>query len=60
MGKPRRKRKAKIKFRESASLVSKKDKTRVSRPDTAGMRRAPVKSYIPDNGTTFKIKLRKK
>ena len=60
MGMPKRKRKAKIKIRQTATLEQKKDKTRVARQDTTVKRRVPVQTFIPDNGVTFKIKVRKK
>lgn len=56
-----RKRKGKIKFKQSASLVQRSDKTRVNieKGDTAGLRRAEARLY-PDNGVNFKIRIRKK
>jgi len=56
MGK--RKRKGKIKFKQNAQLIHKKDKTDVARKDT--MPKAPVKTVLPTNGITFKVKIRKK
>lgn len=59
MGKPRRKRKAKIKFRQSAKIVQKNDATRVARPDTIGMRR--MQAQAPRSvAPVFRVKLRKK
>lgn len=54
-----RKRKGKIKFKQNAQLLHKKDKTDVARKDTA-YSQAPTKTYITDNAATFKIKIRKK
>lgn len=54
-----RKRKGKIKFKQSASLVQRSDKTRVNIENTAGLRRAEARLY-PDNGVNFKIRIRKK
>lgn len=55
------KRKGKIKFKQSASLVQRSDKTRVNieKGNTAGLRRMPAQ--MPrDVGVNFKIKIRKK
>ena len=54
----KRKRKVRIRMRESVSLVHKGDATRVSRPDTARLRRAPT--FVPNNGAVFRVKLRRK
>lgn len=61
MAKPTRKRRAKIKVRQSAQLVHKNDKTRVARDTLQNYR----KNYSPtptprDNAATFKIKIRRK
>jgi len=56
-----RKRKGKIKFKQSARIVQRSDKTRVNieKVDTAGLRRMPAQ--MPrDVGVNFKIKIRKK
>lgn len=60
MVKGKRRVKRKIRFKQSASLKHKNDATRVDRPDAAMMRKVPLKTIIPDNGATFKIKLRKR
>ena len=54
----KRKRKGKIKISSSAHLVEKNDATRVARRDT--FKKAPVKTVLPTNGITFKVKIRKK
>lgn len=54
----KRKRKGKIKISSSAHLVEKNDATRVARRDT--LKKAPVKTVLPTNGITFKVKIRKK
>lgn len=56
-----RKRKGKIKFKQSARIVQRSDKTRVNieKGDTAGLRR--MTAQMPrDVGVNFKIKIRKK
>ena len=53
-----KKRKGKIKISSSARLVEKNDATRVARDDT--LKKAPVKTVLPTNGITFKVKIRKK
>ena len=53
-----KKRKGKIKFKQTAMLVEKNDATRVARDDT--LKKAPVKNVLPTNGITFKVKIRKK
>lgn len=58
-GRPKkRKRKGKIKISSSARIVEKNDATRVARRDT--LKKAPVKTVLPTNGITFKVKIRKK
>lgn len=52
------KKKGKIKLSSSARLVEKNDATRVARRDT--LKKAPVKTVLPTNGITFKVKIRKK
>lgn len=54
----RRKRKGKIKLSSSARIVEKNDATRVARRNT--LKKAPVKTVLPTNGITFKVKIRKK
>ena len=54
----KRKRKGKIKISSSARIVEKNDATRVTRRDT--LKKAPVKTVLPTNGITFKVKIRKK
>ena len=57
MPKPK-KRRGKIKFRQSAKIIEKNDATKVAKRDT--IPQMPTKRVIPDNGATFKIKIRKK
>lgn len=55
----RRRRKARIRIRQSAKLVSKTDKTRVHKPDTTRYPR--MNAQIPRSlAPTFKIKIRRK
>lgn len=54
----KRKRKGKVKISSSARIVEKNDATRVARRDT--LKKAPVKTVLPTNGITFKVKIRKK
>lgn len=55
----RRKRKSRIRIRQSAKLVSKTDKTRVQKPDTTRYPR--MKARPPaDVGATFRIKIKRK
>ena len=54
----KRKRNGKIKISSSARIVEKNDDTRVTRRDT--LKKAPVKTVLPTNGITFKVKIRKK
>ena len=54
----KRKRKGKIKISSSARIVEKNDATRVTRRDT--LKKAPIKTVLPANGITFKVKIRKK
>lgn len=61
MPKPKRKtgkRKGKIKLTQRARIIEKNDATRVARRDT--LKKAPVKTVLPTNGITFKVKIRKK
>lgn len=64
MSKPKkrksRKVKGKIKITQSATLVHKSDKTRVARPDTIMLKKAPTQTILPNNAATFKVKIRKK
>ena len=54
-----KKRKGKIKFKQTARLVEKNDSTRVERADTTSYPR--MKARPPaDVGTTFRIKIRRK
>ncbi len=55
----RKKRKTKITFTQVPKLVHRPDKTRVV---LNGVERheVPVRTYVPDNGVTFKVKFRKK
>lgn len=55
------KRKVKVKIRQGARFVHKNDKTRVERDSLLTYRKkAPTKTYIPDNAATFKVKIRRK
>lgn len=54
----KRKRKAKIKFKQSARIVEKNDATKVARPDTTPKRKAPF--IINDNGLNMRIKIKRK
>ena len=54
----KRKRKGKIKISSSARIVEKNDATRATRRDT--LKKAPIKTVLPTNGITFKVKIRKK
>jgi len=54
-----KKKKLKIKFKESAKLVEKKDKTIVQRPDTVSYPKMPTKP-VQGNAANFKIKIRRK
>lgn len=60
MGRP--KKKAKIKIRQNVQLVHRNDKTRVAKDtlQTYRQKQAPIKSYVPDNAATFKVKIRRK
>lgn len=53
-----KKRKGKIKFKQTSRIVEKNDATRGARSDT--LKKAPVKTVLPTNGITFKVKIRKK
>lgn len=54
-----KKRKGKIKFKQTARLVEKNDATRVARTDTTKYPR--MSSQLPrSNGAVFKIKLKRK
>ena len=53
----KRKRKAKIKFKQSARIVEKNDATMVARPDTIPRMRAQMPRTV---APVFKVKLRKK
>lgn len=54
-----RKRKGKIKFKQTARIVEKNDATRVARADTTLYQRMPAQ--MPRTvGTVFKVKIRKK
>lgn len=55
----RRKRKARIRIKQSAKLVNKNDKTRVHKPDTTRYPR--MAAQMPRSvAPTFKIKIRRK
>lgn len=57
----RRKRRAKIKFKEQVKLVHRNDATRIDDEKVRASRgrRAPVQ-LVDDNGANFKIKIRRK
>jgi len=59
MARARRKRKRKIVFRQDVRLVQKNDATRVAKPDTLTLRKAPTR-IAGDNAANFRIKLRRK
>ena len=50
--------KGKVKLTQRARIVEKNDATRGARRDT--LKKAPVKTVLPTNGITFKVKIRKK
>lgn len=52
-------RRGKIRIRKSVQLKHKTDATRVSKPDTIGLRKAPTR-LAPDVGANFRIKIRRK
>ena len=54
-----KKRKAKIKFKQTARIVEKNEATRVERTDTTSYRKVKVRPPA-DVAPTFKIKIRKK
>lgn len=56
----KKRRRRKIRIKQSTKLVAKKDATKVSRPDTSGMRRYSPTPLPHDNGAVFKVKIRKK
>lgn len=56
--KARKRVKGKVKLTQRARIVEKNDATRVARSDT--LKKAPVKTVLPTNGITFKVKIRKK
>lgn len=61
MSRPKRKRKLKVKFQQSAKLVERNDNTRVARPDTIGatkLKKAPF--IMNDNGLNMRIKIKRK
>lgn len=47
-----------IRLTERARIIEKNDATRVARRDT--LKKAHVKTVLPTNGITFKVKIRKK
>lgn len=56
--KARKRVKGKVKLTQRARIVEKNDATRVARRDT--LKKAPVRTVLPTNGITFKVKIRKK
>ena len=54
-----KKRKGKIKFKQTARIVEKNEATRVERTDTTSYRKVKVRPPA-DAAPTFKIKIRKK
>lgn len=56
--KSRKRVKGKIKLTQRARIIKKNDTTLVARQDT--LKKAPVKTVLPTNGITFKVKIRKK
>lgn len=56
-----KKRKGKIKIKQSAKLIHKNDNTRVARKDTISAYQYPqAPTVIPSNAATFKVRIRKK
>lgn len=53
-----KKRKGRVKLTQRVRLVEKNDATSVAKP--AITQRLLLKSYVPDNGATFKIRIRRK
>ena len=53
-----KKRKGKIRFSSSARLIEKNDATKVEKPQV--VQHLKLKSYVPDNGATFKIRILRK
>jgi len=56
----KRRRRGKIRIKKSVELKHKNDATRVSKPDTTRYPRMPLKTLIPDNAATFKIRIKKR
>jgi len=55
------KRRGRIRIKESAQLVHKNDKTRVSKDTIGGSKVPRMETQMPRNaGATFKVKIRKK
>lgn len=55
----KKRRRRKIRIKQSTKLVAKKDATKVSRPDTSNRKRmAPT--IVPSNTATFKVKIKRK
>jgi len=54
----KRRRRGKIRIKKSIELKHKNDATRVSKPDTTGLTKAPTR--VPSNGAVFKIRVRKR
>lgn len=57
MARGKKKRKLKIKFKQNAQLVNKKDNTKVAMRDT--VKKAPFQ-HLRDVGANFRIKIKKK
>lgn len=56
--KARKRVKGNVKLTQRARIVEKNDATMVARRDT--LKKAPVRTVLPTNGITFKVKIRKK
>ena len=59
MGKPKKRKKVKVRVKQSAKLIHRNDATRVEKQDTIKIKKAKAKVY-PDNGPSFKVRIKKK
>ena len=53
-----KKRKGRVKLTQRVRLIEKNDATKVEKPKV--VQHLKLKSYVPDNGATFKIRIRRK
>jgi len=61
MGKPKKKRKGRIKISSRAQIIHKNDKTRVASRDTIGITKLKKAPFIMnDNGLNMRIKIKRK